>query len=414
WRISVERSAYERAMELLESDKHPGRIRGKDAFHVTQNSPWDWASIRLTENKACIFLEEDNSCYWHRHFGGETKGWVCRSYPNSAQILPDSTLVDGCLSCPPMAEALVDTYAGPMRLIDVGTDAFAAALLQPRFQVTAEHVIVFGHNRLIMADALELLIETLLEFLHIGGVSLGAQLLMGRLFLMRLAETTSETLLTRDHIQRQMAALESDATAIYLDAQEMLTPMNGSDALRAMLIRTFVFRANALGVASNRVPALGRVITQLHLNASETEAGQQLALLHRTWFEPTPHLAAALTAYGCHRLIKLQSLALGGVAAAYAEALFAMMLVWAYALADADMQGIAVNPDLLKAAMVEVEATFFHSASFRTFLKHEEEGGIASLYTVQTAALMTTPFVTLHHDPEAIQAMLPRGPEAGC
>ena len=392
WQIPVDRAAVERATELLQTVDHPGRVTAAEAFTLEQEpTEGAWATLRQRDDGACVFLEEDNSCYWHRHFGYDTKGWVCRAYPNTSKALPQATLLDASLSCPPLTEALKQ-HARPMRLTTLTAAeaaTFSAALDEPRWTVPAANSLPLGSKRRIDTEALLPLIEALLEFPQVEGAALGARLMMGRLFLEQLIHAEGDGPVTTAQVAAALAELERDGTALYVKALDTIRPKH---EVLAASVRGFIARMARIGVPSNKAARFTEVLDALHLNAPRDTIPAVLDDLHRRYMLPsTMDLEGLLAAYACHRLVTWQGLTRGGVLMGYTEVLIALLLVWAFSLARAALSREAVTADMVAEAIQDVERVFFHTPRFTDFLA--KDSGFEHLGRVAWASVAVWPLM---------------------
>lgn len=135
WAIRVSKSYYERWNEVFSGDPR------FDSPFVLESSrhPSSWASIRRKENSSeCIFLQADQSCYIHAHYGPEALSEVCREYPRARKHMGHQYQAAYLLSsCRDVPATLVEHPQIYYRLSEPESLALAARAGQPypgRFQ----------------------------------------------------------------------------------------------------------------------------------------------------------------------------------------------------------------------------------------------------------------------------------------
>src|SRR5262245_58213172 len=114
WAINVEPEAARAIEDALRRRPHPWAIRAEAAL-APLDPPRPDAAFRLLKRPdgACVFLDDDNLCYLHKHFGPEVKPATCRTYPFRPVLRPGAVIAPGSLSCRTMRKRLAETTAVP-------------------------------------------------------------------------------------------------------------------------------------------------------------------------------------------------------------------------------------------------------------------------------------------------------------
>ncbi len=367
WRITVDKAAFKRAQHHLQHSPHPGRISAQNAFTLLEDrNERSWATIKHTDDGSCVFLDEDNLCYWHRHFGAQTKGWLCRAYPNISHHSPTSQTIGAALSCKPLVELMRTRFAKPMTLVDAPTDFAKQAAEHPEWVMNPGAKMWLLGDKLVDGEAYDQIEAALLDFVAIEGVPLGLRLLMGRLFLEKLLQRTKhQNPLKAKTVERLFANIERDATALLVQAAELSA---AHPTLIARSVRGFFARMAQVGIPRARAARFNAIIDHLHLNAPMELIAARLWSLHQQRFVPQmPQLEGMLGAYASHRIVRAQAVSLGGLIPGMTEVMLALTLVWATALAQAEEANSPVTPEILGDAIATAEKIFFHAAAFEAF-----------------------------------------------
>lgn len=392
WRITVERSAYEFVAQKLAEGNHPGRIPDAEAAFDVLSTPNDvnYAQLKHQEDGSCVFLEPDNLCYWHKHFGAESKGWVCQAFPRASHLTPGSVVVAGSLACRPLIDHVMDHHAGPLTLIDVEDDQYALKSRQfPEWLLVDDKPMLLESGRHIDVDGVDIVVDAVLEFFASTQVPLGVRLMMGRLFLKELSTLSAgQRSLSADAAKSAFEALERDATALYIEAVNHQIEAPG---LLAQTTRVLTRRLATVGVPSAFVPVLREIIDNLQLESPIELITAHIWRLHQERFVPQlPALTGALEAYACHRWVRGQAMSQAGFVPAYTQLLVAMTLVWSVALGKAYAADTLVTRQRLAEAIYDVEHIFFHTAPFHTFLGPDFD--LSAIHKPSFAAILTDVF----------------------
>lgn len=105
WKIHLSKAYYDQWFEVF--DNHPsGRFRAPFTPYVHGQTEERYAEMRRTTDQACIFLEPDQSCFIHGHYGEEALSHVCRTYPRGHKSIQNffstRVLLHSCEAVPPL------------------------------------------------------------------------------------------------------------------------------------------------------------------------------------------------------------------------------------------------------------------------------------------------------------------------
>ncbi len=405
WRIVVDRTAWEGAVALLESGDHPGRVEATGAFDMLESPTEEaFATLRTREDGTCVFLDPDNLCYWHRHFGYETKGWVCRAFPNTTYKTPTSTTVTGTLSCRPMVEMMRDRFSAPMSFVEV-TEGFGAALERPRWTVLPRGAIWLQGDALLDGAAIDDVQASLLEILGVEGLSLGVRLRMCRAWLARLEAAGGEgPSVGAERVVGLWASFEVEATQVAIEAIEA----RGHWGLMTRATRALFARMARVGMPRRRAEPFAQWIEALGLDAPPELVELRLRKLHAARFAPhLDELEGLLGAYASHRIVSSHALPVGGIVPMMTEVMISVLLVWAVAVAMAEAGDRGVDADTLADAIHAVDLIFFHAPVFEAFFS--AEAGLSSIHAEAFAASLTVMLC----DPAILEDSIARSNQEG-
>ena len=102
WRISFDKKSYKNTI------KHPLlATTAKNAFIETKKSANDWADIRLNEQGACPFVNEQKLCDVHAKAGVQALSHTCKTYPRIHKVIGGNKHESLYLSCPEVARLVL-------------------------------------------------------------------------------------------------------------------------------------------------------------------------------------------------------------------------------------------------------------------------------------------------------------------
>lgn len=362
WQITVSKEIHDGCVHLLRTSPHPGEIDADEAFTVVNpNNREGYARINLRDDGRCVFLEADNLCYWHRHFGYGTKGLICRSYPLMSYESPSAHVVTGTMSCRPLAESLA---ANPRihRLEPAVRADLASPLEMVTWSVNKGQAIVLSADTYATTGAFEAIRDGLIEFLSIEVLPVWARLMMGRLFVEDLVEIAARgVVLEAKHVQQRLAAVQADGTPLYLRADEAV----GDAFTLAKTVKTFFLRIATIGMAPARAQKFVPVADALMVGGPPDRVAERLSELNaRHWAGQIETLEPIMAAFAAHRIHQSKAVPRSGIVASLHDVIMALTLVWAYALGRASLLGRAIDATLLAESISDVEAIFFHNFRF--------------------------------------------------
>src|SRR5689334_6385971 len=93
WGINVDGDIARAIEDALARRPHPSGLRAADALNPLPQPQPD-AAFRLNKRAdgACVFLDDDNLCYLHKHFGPQLKPATCRTYPFRPVLRPEGVV----------------------------------------------------------------------------------------------------------------------------------------------------------------------------------------------------------------------------------------------------------------------------------------------------------------------------------
>lgn len=126
WNIHVTQAYYEQWYACF--DQHPSGRFSEPFKLLDEPTPQNYASMRRKPGShACIFLEDDDSCFIHTNHGVEALSQICRVYPRQSKYVGDQfamrALLHSCravpeleLKHPGISYRLQPIGGGPMRV----------------------------------------------------------------------------------------------------------------------------------------------------------------------------------------------------------------------------------------------------------------------------------------------------------
>ncbi|MBR9727978.1 flagellin lysine-N-methylase [Shewanella intestini] len=123
WRITFDKQGYKKAVEvpfLADIAKFALTEIKKDAAN--------WAVVKLDENGACPFLNEQKLCHIHAHSGPQALSYTCKTYPRNDKILATNKYMSMYLSCPEVARIVLFDDAFQFSSTASGSKTVAKAL----------------------------------------------------------------------------------------------------------------------------------------------------------------------------------------------------------------------------------------------------------------------------------------------
>ena len=180
------------------SDKEPSLVGAETTTGAGIAGRKDLRRLARRDDGACIYLDEDQGCRIHHHFGGDAKPLMCRLYPFGFYAVGERTAVDVSFACRAVSEASGPSLERQVpewtRWIEASPNA-VAPLPQPRLD----------RHRKISADLLWELEHALLAFLERRGEPL-LDRVRCMLQFVRVATTGDPTTATAASLRQAMAA----------------------------------------------------------------------------------------------------------------------------------------------------------------------------------------------------------------
>lgn len=140
WKITVDENSFRRYQACKNAELAPlfreALIENTDA---DTRSPNNAASIKLTEDRRCMFLQQDDLCSIQRVLGEAELSDACASYPRYANLFGGQMEYSLGISCPEAAR-LVLLHPEPIgfELITANPDLERRHFISRRFPVTGE------------------------------------------------------------------------------------------------------------------------------------------------------------------------------------------------------------------------------------------------------------------------------------
>lgn len=199
WGINVDEPSYQAIAAALARSPHPGTIGAADAFTPLDNPTRDaHARLRTRPDGACVFLEADNLCYLHRHFGPDIKPVTCRTFPFRPVQRPGGVYAPASVSCRTVRKNLLERpIAGLDATSLVTTDnPELAALAYERYSPGA--LVLLGRGKKVRVEVLGQIEERMVGLLHERRLPFFSRLLGVRYFLDALIDDPGPGLRPRD------------------------------------------------------------------------------------------------------------------------------------------------------------------------------------------------------------------------
>lgn len=123
WTISLTQDYYQQWYSIF--DQHPSG-RFKEPFTILpEANPDAYADMRRKPKSAeCIFLEPDQSCFIHQHYGEAALSSVCKKYPrvikDIQQLFASRTLLNSCRETPGFNESYGQIFCRKIDLKQLG------------------------------------------------------------------------------------------------------------------------------------------------------------------------------------------------------------------------------------------------------------------------------------------------------
>ncbi len=365
WSVDVDQASFHAITLALDRKPHPLALRGVDVFDPSPTpTRGAYAKLRKGQDGACVFLEKDNLCYLHRHFGPEVKPAVCRTYPFRPVQRPDGVHAPATLSCSAMRKELFRApeaeIANPAALvIDEGHHAALAQLPFERHSPGA--YVLLGKGRKIRVELLSKIEDRLAHLLCDRSLPLSHRLLGARYFVEALADGAPGN-------GPQVSPKEIDACYQHTIGGPELTPLRERCAAAQPIVRhhlglMFELLAEIEKIQGQGQPLCTRQALYFGLGMEvSNEERDQLAVCLYGWryTEHEPEFLPILESYLIERL-RAGSLTtrMGLVATVQTLVVGAALVRFLTTGIAGQAEQVATRQHLLQ-AIEEVERRFFH------------------------------------------------------
>jgi Fe-S-cluster containining protein len=116
WNIEIDQIYFERWYALFEA--HPtGRFSQPFLQHTDKSKPGGVLRKQAGTNR-CLFLDDDNLCFIHKHYGAESKPEICQNYPREASLQVNLYSPSLKSSCKTAAQMLAQTGELVLRMVN--------------------------------------------------------------------------------------------------------------------------------------------------------------------------------------------------------------------------------------------------------------------------------------------------------
>jgi Fe-S-cluster containining protein len=362
WDVHVDLASHQAISDAL--SRRPGGITAAEAFVVpAHREPHVHAHLRRRPDGACIFLEPDNLCYLHRHFGPEVKPPTCRTYPFRPVLRPMGVVAPAALSCTSLRRSLRG-LSGPLAQALVSVDQPALAELAYDRYAPGSFVRL-GKGRLLQVESQHELEQHLLGQLHDPGRPLGTRLLSMRRLVEDLVFSAAPgqdripaaAVTHRIEARPAAAAPQPDMEQHVLSLREVLTWLPQRDG---RLLRR---QASLLG---------------LHVNLPLRKRAEIAACMYHVRYPADEgDLLPLITTYLGERLLASNLTMRYGFRSTVQAVVLAAALIRFFACGVAGERYRAVTRDDLAQAIEEVDVLFFHTLTALEHLRDGEEEALS-------------------------------------
>jgi Fe-S-cluster containining protein len=367
WRVSVDRKTYDRLERLLVAgDANPKGHAVENCLGLLPTPTDDlYASLEMVEGH-CVFLDDDQLCYLHKHFGESSKPATCRRFPSTTIATPEGRFLHPTFACKGMAIALGKT-AGAFSVTREGSGLRDAGALVSA-TLTRDSLLHFGPARTkggVTSAGLGELMRGLRSLLKLEGASTEALLLAGRLWLEELSEP--QRALDEDDVRKnhERALKDRGAALLTRAAQMPRSPELHMDTLR-MIIALRLERRSGLFPESQEWfdDVMGRYLLDTQPEASAKCFHDDLAAIY---LPAQPETGVLLRSYVAEKLYYHPNCLTLGVLAGYHSLLYLFALIRLFVVGRASSRGLALTSPLVLTAIQIVEREFDHTENLFDF-----------------------------------------------